>query len=43
MGPLETWRKTIKTLGNKAQLKSGDMLKHMGLLLDTLHLYYGIF
>jgi hypothetical protein len=39
MGPLQTW-KTARNLGNKTQLKLGNMLKHLGLLLDTLHLYY---
>jgi hypothetical protein len=39
MGPLQTW-KIVRNLGNKTQLKSRDMLKHLGLLLDTLHLYY---
>jgi hypothetical protein len=42
VGPLETW-KMVRNLGNKTQLKSRNMLKHLGLLLDTLHLYYARF
>jgi hypothetical protein len=43
MGLLETWKKTLKSLGNKTQLKLEDMLKHLGPLLNTLHLYYARF
>jgi hypothetical protein len=38
VGPLVTWKKTIKNLGNKAQFELKDMLKHFGVVVHYIAL-----